>query len=33
MLSFYSAMTSIYVLGALLLIAAALLVIATKKSQ
>ena len=33
MLSFYSAMTSIYILGALLLIAAALLVIATKKSQ
>jgi len=33
MLSFYSAMTSIYILGALLLIAAALLVIATKNSQ
>lgn len=33
MLSFYSAMTSIYILGALLLIAAALLVIAAKKNS
>lgn len=32
MTSFYSAMTSIYVLGALLLIAAGVLVIAAKKS-